>query len=298
MNKGDEIIYLYWLKDLDHTDISNDGYVGITSNPYKRLQGHSYNLQHNKDGVYFGDIQSSYLGDNVLFDIIDCGTKDEMLYKESRLRPKRELGWNIACGGYNISSDDTLSVYGEMITDRSLSEILFGNPTTIQGRKHRFPHYNVEILASKSLKFEDRENRDFTQVNGVDYYYENLSPSFVSDVINMDTEGKSVYEISNTLNVDRDKVYRVLKMFWRETTEKLNFCYKDIWFDYTSKYSAEHCYHAVKYLHNGATISDVVLVYGIPKMTVVKWGKALTDKFGKFKSKGRNNCSTKLLSFV
>lgn len=95
--KFDAECYLYWLHDVSEKDISTEGYVGITLNPDKRCKSHESNFQTRKEGQYL-DI-SVYDFNDVVFEIVHCGSQSEVEDFERTLRPTKGIGWNRGAGG-------------------------------------------------------------------------------------------------------------------------------------------------------------------------------------------------------
>ena len=265
--------YLYWIRRVSDKDVSKFGYVGVSKNVTKRLAYHNnYLLNGNKGGRYMDSFYKIFNEEDLVISVIDCGTEKEMLYKESLIRPNKNIGWNIAVGGLNVRSSDVYSILGELVSDRDLSQALGFGRTLIQNRKRKMPYYCKDILASKSDKFEDRVNKDFCQVNGIDYYYSDLSPTFVSGVVSMYLEGLSSLSISEYFKCDRDRVYRVLKMLGYETKNKLTFCFRGVWIETFAKDATPFtCYCALDMYFKCGSIRDVCTVYSIDDQSLRKW---------------------------
>jgi Mor family transcriptional regulator len=103
MNREDKY-YLYWIYRSCHTNLFNEGYIGITNNPTKRWGEHrrlaktkQYHIHHalNK----YKDIK---------FQVLCCGNFKDILDLESKLRPIDNIGWN-TCPGGNFPSKTAFS---------------------------------------------------------------------------------------------------------------------------------------------------------------------------------------------
>jgi predicted GIY-YIG superfamily endonuclease len=85
-----ERCYLYWIRLPEHSDITKEGYVGITNNfEYRMYQHKTLN-------------RNSYLSNNLdksICSIILIGEKSYCREIESKLRPLPHIGWNRAVGG-------------------------------------------------------------------------------------------------------------------------------------------------------------------------------------------------------
>ena len=98
----DASCYLYWIHCKGHTDISKQGYVGITTNVKKRLISHNRSLFNyngkNKQG-YSESFIEAFKNRDLICSVVDCGSIQSMLTKEMKLRPVANIGWNVAQGG-------------------------------------------------------------------------------------------------------------------------------------------------------------------------------------------------------
>jgi hypothetical protein len=77
---------LYWLRLKEHTNVFNDGYVGVTSNFHRRLISHKHR---------FKDIWDDIIVETLLY-----GEEDYLYTVEQKLRPTKKIGWNLSSGGY------------------------------------------------------------------------------------------------------------------------------------------------------------------------------------------------------
>jgi hypothetical protein len=80
------------------SDITTQGYVGVTNNIKRRLANHFSRLKHGlHDNQHF---QRAYNIDvNLIVDILFEGSEEECYIQEFQLRPHRDCGWNINIGG-------------------------------------------------------------------------------------------------------------------------------------------------------------------------------------------------------
>ncbi len=98
--------YLYWIRKPEHTNISTQGYVGVTLNPTSRLRAHNQALSSEKgrkNQGYSEKFIEAYLEGDLLFSVIDCGSAHEMENNEYLLRPKQDIGFNKRIGGFSQS---------------------------------------------------------------------------------------------------------------------------------------------------------------------------------------------------
>lgn len=94
---------LYWIRKKEHKDIWSQGYIGITKQTVDiRFKSHVNNFKSGRKGcaklhAAFG----KYGEDNLIVETILNGVSlDFVAEMEYTLRPKPEIGWNIAVGGY------------------------------------------------------------------------------------------------------------------------------------------------------------------------------------------------------
>lgn len=256
--------HLYWIRTTDMNDISKDGYVGVSKQILKRLSAHANDLV--KGVVSYSDefVNAAFTKD-IIVEIVDAGSFKDLLYKEQLLRPNFGIGWNIAVGGISPRTTETITILNETISDGRFCKAVGWAETTLNTKRANNKHYCVEILASKSVKFDESPNRDFCQVGGVDYYYSDLSPSIISDVLSSYNAGESVHSIGGRLNLHATRVKNILKLFWVDTTEKFYICYDGFWFNATSDEDKYNLYWALKFLDSGASYDDAVIVYGYNK---------------------------------
>lgn len=88
---------VYWIHHKNHSDVFSQGYVGISKNPKDRWNRHwKYN-----GNEHLTRAIKKYGWDNLIKEIILIGKKEYCFNVESKLRPTRQIGWNIAEGGAN-----------------------------------------------------------------------------------------------------------------------------------------------------------------------------------------------------
>ena len=86
---------VYWVRQAEHTDIFSQGYVGITNNFTKRMEGHKNRPQNG----HFRNVINKYGWDNLVKEVVVIAEEDYCLDVETKLRPEKSIGWNIAIGG-------------------------------------------------------------------------------------------------------------------------------------------------------------------------------------------------------
>lgn len=91
----DDVSCVYWIHRPEHTDILSQGYVGITKRFDRRLVEHSKTNEnrHLKFAI------NKYGWENLVKEKILISNEEYCLDIESKLRPKENIGWNLAKGG-------------------------------------------------------------------------------------------------------------------------------------------------------------------------------------------------------
>lgn len=91
---------VYWIHSKDHTDIFRDGYIGVSNNTEKRFTKHK---THAKTGKHINPLFSNAVNkhgwDNLIKEVVLIAEKQYCLEIEAKLRPNKEIGWNLATGG-------------------------------------------------------------------------------------------------------------------------------------------------------------------------------------------------------
>lgn len=100
--KQDKVCWLYWIHRKSHTDISTEGYVGISTKVESRFSAHKSALK-GKSCLYRSEFRKAMEEDDLVFDVLLKSTTTYCLEMERLLRPAWGIGWNIAPGGGNPS---------------------------------------------------------------------------------------------------------------------------------------------------------------------------------------------------
>lgn len=94
-----KLCHLYWIHLPEHTDITSQGYIGITTTDVnKRFIAHK-SAAKTSDHVIHRAIRK--YKDKLCIKILVIGTLEYCLLLENRLRPDPHIGWNSAIGGLN-----------------------------------------------------------------------------------------------------------------------------------------------------------------------------------------------------
>ena len=111
--------YLYWIRRKSHTDITKEGYIGITYNFENRLRQHLNNCKNTKyhHRNYRSDFRDAVITGDYIASVILIGSRQYCLDLEKTLRPNWVIGWNIAKGGsggygrHGLSGTKVKSIY-------------------------------------------------------------------------------------------------------------------------------------------------------------------------------------------
>jgi hypothetical protein len=104
MNKMENSV-VYWIHRPCHTDITKQGYVGITKNPVSRWAEHKRKAKTNGKATIYKAMRKYA---DVQFDVILIGDRKYCEEIEIKLRPQHLIGWNIAIGGEDATKGATL----------------------------------------------------------------------------------------------------------------------------------------------------------------------------------------------
>lgn len=79
--------YVYWLHLPEHKDFLTEGYIGAASDIAARLRSHKHRFK--------------AIWDKVVVELLVESAIDYCFALEAKLRPNRNIGWNISAGGHN-----------------------------------------------------------------------------------------------------------------------------------------------------------------------------------------------------
>ena len=86
---------IYWIKHPDHSDMFTEGYIGITNDFAQRMRKHKSKITN----AHLLNAINKYGWDVLVKNVILIANVDYCLEIEQKLRPKKDIGWNIAVGG-------------------------------------------------------------------------------------------------------------------------------------------------------------------------------------------------------
>ena len=115
--------YVYWLHTANQNDPYRDGYVGVTTNPNRRLYEH----RHRSENPILKNVFNKHY---VVIDILFIGEYNFCYEVEQLYRPKELIGWNINKGGF--APPDITGIKRSEKTRMLMSQ----NNVGFKGRKH------------------------------------------------------------------------------------------------------------------------------------------------------------------
>ena len=95
-------MFVYWIRLPKHTDITSQGYIGIASNFKQRMFAHKSCAKTGKEQTLYKAIRK-HGWNNLTKEIVLISGNDYCLEIEKKLRSSERIGWNIACGGGEIT---------------------------------------------------------------------------------------------------------------------------------------------------------------------------------------------------
>lgn len=92
---------VYWIRAAHHSDMTLDGYVGVSKNAQKRwLYGHSWAHRKGRhDNAKMANAISKYGWDNLIKTVLVVADENYCYDLERKLRPTDNIGWNLVIGG-------------------------------------------------------------------------------------------------------------------------------------------------------------------------------------------------------
>jgi hypothetical protein len=92
---------VYWIRAAHHSDMTSEGYVGVSKNAQKRwLYGH--NWAHRKgrhENPRLANAITKYGWDNLIKTVLVVADENYCYELERKLRPVDSIGWNLVVGG-------------------------------------------------------------------------------------------------------------------------------------------------------------------------------------------------------
>lgn len=141
-------VYVYWLHLPHQTNMFGEGYIGVSKNPQKRLYQHK-RIDKNKRHENYNLSNAFKTYDNIKLDIILEAEENYCYLIENKLRPCKNIGWNINEGG-----DKPPKIYGKK---PYISEMLRKRV----GENHHFfgKHHTEDSNKKRSESLKNSDHR-------------------------------------------------------------------------------------------------------------------------------------------
>ena len=216
---------VYWIRHKNHTDLFNEGYIGVTkTTAKKRFHRHKQISQSSKK--YRKHVHNAIIkyGEDIVCQTIVVCDLDYAYSLEKKLRPHYNIGWNISCGGKQKNKKSGFTEEARM----KISE-------THKGKKKSFLMRKRLSEARKGIsiprKPESTEKQRISMLNRIPWEGKNKNPLFwckADEVFCLWNSGFSDFKASNESSVGRMTVrmmFRKFKEGWNplEDSDWLNF---------------------------------------------------------------------------
>ena len=92
---------VYWIRALHHSDVTSEGYVGVSKHAQKRwLYGHSWAHRKGRhDNTHLSNAITKYGWDSLIKTVLVVADEEYCYDLERKLRPTENVGWNLTIGG-------------------------------------------------------------------------------------------------------------------------------------------------------------------------------------------------------
>lgn len=127
-------MFVYWIHLPEHTNLAIEGYVGIAKNFEQRMFAHKSCAKTGKEQTLYKAIRK-HGWDNLIKEIILIADNNYCLEIEKKLRPKERIGWNIACGGGEITGANLKGIKQSAEHLANRKKALVGRVSGMKGKK-------------------------------------------------------------------------------------------------------------------------------------------------------------------
>ena len=95
--------YVYWIHLKEHTDITKEGYIGVSVRPVmNRFSAHKNSVKRGSKHHVHCAIRK--YGESIIVDTLLEGSEECCYLMEYKLRPEPDIGWNTIIGGKSTGS--------------------------------------------------------------------------------------------------------------------------------------------------------------------------------------------------
>lgn len=152
---------IYWLRHKDHSDLFNQGYIGVSKNPKERIRHHFKNAfnDYHSDKVLSKAIKK-YGKESIICDILLSASSEYCYEIEKKLRPKAFVGWNMTIGGYHTPN------YNPKGNKQSKEIVKKRTQTIIQKRNNQSVGMDKAVLVN-GIRYNNIKKA--SEANGISY---------------------------------------------------------------------------------------------------------------------------------
>jgi hypothetical protein len=91
---------VYWIRAPHHSDVTLDGYVGVSKNPRRRWHCHFWSMRRGRhENPILVNAIAKYEWKSLVKQVLLVGSEEYCYAIEAALRPNAEIGWNVNAGG-------------------------------------------------------------------------------------------------------------------------------------------------------------------------------------------------------
>lgn len=137
---------LYWIHRETAVALEKEGYIGVTVDLERRMREH----KQRRTNPHLSNAFSKY--DDIVVSVLAKGKEDDIYSLESKYRPSKNIGWNIAEGGF-CPPKQSAQQYKERAKLRS------GKNHPFYGKKHSAESLAKMSIAKKGLKTGAKSHR-------------------------------------------------------------------------------------------------------------------------------------------
>jgi len=252
---------IYWIHTKEHTDMFSEGYIGFSIRTAEdRFFNHKSEAKLHRTNYPVHNAIRKY-GDSLILDTIVVGSDDYCIDLEYKLRPERNIGWNLDVGGRvgnigRVASEETrkkqsLAKLGKKQSPEhcakkadarrglKLSEETKRKMSASKKGKAFSPEHRAKITAANTGKTHSKEHvaklSEYKIAQPWCYSKRKETWLLAEDVFNMFVEGKRACEVSKTLDISKHTIYNLyhkVKSGWNPLKDSL---FQEWLSEYTNK---------------------------------------------------------------
>lgn len=163
---------LYWIRLNEHTDITVQGYVGVSYNYIKRFKSHIKECKKRTHAnPHLIHAYHKYGEAALIIEEIFSGTVKDCYLEELKLRPNSNIGWNVAPGGHRgpgrikgSEAQKTATAKGKLTVQQRKDRIASKNLTAddilfIERQKERKQLLELLLKTKQEIKQQKQESK-------------------------------------------------------------------------------------------------------------------------------------------